>query len=841
MGLFGSRLRAHVLVVMLGVALGGIAEGATYYVNAATGNDANAGTSPGAAWASLTPVNGTAFAPGDSVLFAGGQSFAGTLTLDADDSGSSGAPLQISSYGDGWATLDGGTGRGLFATDCSYLSISDLYLVGDGRLTGNAAWGLYVDGGTAIQIDSVDVSGFQHSGVEVGGVTGVTITNVHAHQNGFAGISIGSYIPEWSTDVYIGYSLVENNPGDPTITNNHSGNGIIVGYADGAVVEYCEATNNGWDMPWSGNGPVGIWAWNSNDVTIQHNVAHHNRSTALDGGGFDLDGGVSNSVLQYNLSHNNDGYGYLLCQYSGAADFSNNVVRYNISQDDQYGISVCAGSPNVSGMEIYNNTIYNSTGLALGFIRWGSGDWSDVYFWNNIFVTTGQTVSGASYRETFENNLYWSTGGSTGFWVDGYTDLDAWAAATGQEMMNGLVIGLSADPLLVGMGAATLTDPLLLDQLPQYRLQEGSPCIGAGMEITDDGGQDLWGSALPQIGSPDIGVHQTDAAPAANADNGHYYKSVRVSGGVTWDEAKARAESHQFTDGGQTLQGYLAAITSAEESQFARDVPPDGIPGDGYWLGGYQEPGSAEPDGGWRWVSEEPFEFTNWLPGEPNDGAPEENEDAIHFTNLTDMWNDLPASERLAGYLVEFGGINALPVAEAGGPYAGLSTAVQADVDPDTINLQHVDKWVTVYLVADATGTASVQLDGSASQDPDGDPLSYWWVVRDGVGAEVLTATGSQPLIELPIGDYTAELTVNDGTDESAPDVATISVQAVDLGAVDAAAITIRGPAAGPDVPCERSKVRVGAMLVGKFDGRLLAQSLIVDQPNLITVAGPVD
>ena len=80
-----------------------------------------------------------------------------------------------------------------------------------------------------------------------------------------------------------------------------------MGHAEVALVEYCESLFNGWDQPWTGNGPVGIWTHDADRVTIQHCIAHHNRSTALDGGGFDFDGGVTNSVLQYNYSHDNFG------------------------------------------------------------------------------------------------------------------------------------------------------------------------------------------------------------------------------------------------------------------------------------------------------------------------------------------------------------------------------------------------------------------------------------------------------------------------------------------------------------------------------------------------------
>ena len=130
------------------------------------------------------------------------------------------------------------------------------------------------------------------------------------------GISIG--YEKRSSDLHIGHCVAKNNPGNPSNLTNHSGNGIVVGNAQNVIIEYCEAANNGWDMPRKGNGPVGIWAWNSDRVIIQFCVSHDNKSPGDDGGGFDFDGGVTNSILQYNHSYNNHGPGYFICQYPGA-------------------------------------------------------------------------------------------------------------------------------------------------------------------------------------------------------------------------------------------------------------------------------------------------------------------------------------------------------------------------------------------------------------------------------------------------------------------------------------------------------------------------------------------
>ena len=81
-------------------------------------------------------------------------------------------------------------------------------------------------------------------------------------------------------------------------------------------------------------GPVGIWVWDANNALIQNNESHHNRTgSTADGGGFDFDGGVTNSVMQYNYSHDNAGPGYGVYQFRGEA-LNGFTVRYNVSAND---------------------------------------------------------------------------------------------------------------------------------------------------------------------------------------------------------------------------------------------------------------------------------------------------------------------------------------------------------------------------------------------------------------------------------------------------------------------------------------------------------------------------
>lgn len=98
--------------------------GRTFYVSA-TGSDVNAGTSPQAAWRTVTRVNRASLTPGDGVLFQGGATFSDD-SLMPESSGTSGAPLVFGSYGTGRATLT----EGSWFMGKSWLAFTDLAFTG---------------------------------------------------------------------------------------------------------------------------------------------------------------------------------------------------------------------------------------------------------------------------------------------------------------------------------------------------------------------------------------------------------------------------------------------------------------------------------------------------------------------------------------------------------------------------------------------------------------------------------------------------------------------------------------------------------------------------------------
>jgi len=475
-----------------------------YYVSP-SGSDLDPGTRS-QPWQSIEKVNATDFRPGDRVHFQAGKRFGGTIELDRNDSGTTRRKLTVISYGKGRAIIDGGHGSGLRANACDNLIVTNLAFVGIGRKNGSTEDGVRIVESQGTEIDGIETSGFRGSGLCLDGVRDARITHVYAHDNGSAGITVG--YSKLSTRLHIDHCVADNNPGDPSNLTNHSGNGIVVGNVSDVVIEYCEASNNGWDMPRKGNGPVGIWAWNADRVTIQFCISHDNKSPGDDGGGFDLDGGVTNSVLQYNLSYSNDGPGYFLCQYPGAPDFKSNVIRYNISHNDgvknnrRSGIDVYSASPNASDCQVYNNTVYNTNGAAVGF---GGMPTPNIVFRNNVFICSGDAVSGETARGRFENNIYWPADGRA-ISLDGHATIHEWAEATGQEKVGGEFVGRYADPKLAKAGSTMPVDPAELTRLAAYRLRPDSPCLKAGVPIEDNGGRDFWGRRLPQGKRPAIGA-----------------------------------------------------------------------------------------------------------------------------------------------------------------------------------------------------------------------------------------------------------------------------------------------------------------------------------------------
>ena len=393
---------------------------ATDYYVSAEGHDENSGLAFDQAWKSLSPIGRLKLGPGDRILLEGGQRFVGSLSFDQEDVGTESEPITVTSYKGGRATIDAGGDHGLYAYNTAGFVIANLNFIGAGR-TDNTADGVtfYTDLAgdvklTGIRIEDVEVSGFGRSGISIGGWNGtsgfrrVHISKSIAHDNGINGLILYGQKPNSHEDVYIGHTRAYSNSGKPTEAPN-SGSGILLGGVAGGLIEWSTAHDNGAE----GNAGVGIWTYDSRHIVIRHCRSFRNRTAGpTDGGGFDLDGGVTDSILEYNYSHDNDGAGYLLAQYANAPAWSRNIVRYNVTvndarKNDHAAIQSWNGGSGLSDADIHHNIVVigrsdsqSASALAL------SSDSRLFLVHDNVFVAEGQLIVSKIPAEVRGARLY---------------------------------------------------------------------------------------------------------------------------------------------------------------------------------------------------------------------------------------------------------------------------------------------------------------------------------------------------------------------------------------------------------------------------------------------------
>ena len=412
----GPKLLALTIPILLGIpaetaaaAPAGAEKSPMYYVSP-SGDDGATGLSPTAAWRTIARVNSQALRPGDQVLLKAGATFAGTIYLEPAESGTPAAPIAIGSYGrTGRATIDGGTGSALFAYNAAGIRIANLAFEGSGSSTNHSAGiSFYNDlaGNVSLRflrITNVEVSGFE-DGVLIGGYNGksgyedIEITDSSLHGNRDSGLNI--YGPPFhaAAPIYVNSAVsvsrvtAFDNLGDPDNLTKNSGNGIVFGSVKDGTIDHSSMYGNG-SLCRAPEGPSGVLVYDSTDVTVEHNEAYSNhRDGPADGNGIDLDQNVSNSTVQYNYSHDNDGPGLLLYTGQNNSAHVGNTVRYNISENDSrrgaHGGIQLGGR--IYGDAIYQNTVYTSpsgagTPKPLRVLSAGSG----ITVRNNILFASG--------------------------------------------------------------------------------------------------------------------------------------------------------------------------------------------------------------------------------------------------------------------------------------------------------------------------------------------------------------------------------------------------------------------------------------------------------------------
>ena len=568
------------IILFLFINVFSLSAGASTYYVSSLGDDANSGATIATAWRTINRVNASTFLPGDRVLFEGGQTFSGGIWLQASSQGTPAQPIVVSSYGPGMATIASGTSFGFYANNNAGIELRRLRFAGDGRLNNtNSGVIFFIDAlNTHLQylrLDSLEVSGYQKTGITISswngasGYADVRVTACVTHANGEAGLASFSQDLGAHQNWYVGNCKAYDNAGRADVTTTHTGNGIVLSGIDGALIERCEAYNNGWLNANPSGGPVGIWGWCCNNLVIQNCESHHNRSgTTHDGGGFDIDGGCTNSVLQYNYSHDNEGPGFLLAQYPGAPAMHDLIVRYNVSENDarrnnQGALHVWSSGANggIQRAVFHNNTVVitpPADGSRPKAVFITSDGISGISLRNNVLQTSGGLAVLSTYTDSglrLEGNCYWS--GAAPLQLDWkgtiYSGLPAWRAATGQERFaDGRLTGLHADPQV--------------DASPRFVPLPESGVRGAGLDMPTEfnlnpGPYDFNGSPTPSMPARgNIGASEARVNSAPLPVVLTYFTATRKGTGglLRWGTATEQSNAYflvEYSLNGQTYTG----------------------------------------------------------------------------------------------------------------------------------------------------------------------------------------------------------------------------------------------------------------------------------------------
>lgn len=490
---------------------------ATYYLDAANGDDQNAGTAPEKAWKSLSKINASTFGAGDVILLRAGGVWEGQLWPKG--SGAEGRPIRLGKYGEGAQPAIAGKGLAedaVLLKNQEYWEIEDLDVSNTGAQSGvrrgvhvalenfGEAHHLFLRALTVHDVNGID-------GVKANG--GIIYTSAgdkkpsrfvdlrieyneifHTDRNGITGWSDTWERSKWYPSLGV---VVRGNR-----LRDIGGDGILVVATDGAVIEknvVAKANQR------SSGYNVAIWSWSADNTVVQYNEAWGTKGER-DGEGFDSDWNSRNTVIQYNYSHENDGGFLLICNEGShsASESAGNVgtiVRYNISQND-HNRGITLSGP-VKNTLIYNNTIFVGKGAPVDVVLF-----TDWYGWpqktqlmNNIFYADGAARIGHAVSRSKENGHHTS---AAGFGKSEDTRFEANVYFGRMEKAEDAQ-GLTGNPAFAGAGQGGVGR----DTLAGYALLGASAARESGVPLAENGGKDFFGASLAGCEKPDRGAVQS--------------------------------------------------------------------------------------------------------------------------------------------------------------------------------------------------------------------------------------------------------------------------------------------------------------------------------------------
>lgn len=511
--------------------------GTTYYVDCSTAaGGAGTVTEP---LSSLAAVAALTLVPGDAVLFKRGAVCTGALTTNG--SGTAENPIVIDAYGDAEALprLDGnGVPSTVTLSNQEYWEIRNLEITNTDPVAGNR----FVSMRRGLVVSNTDQGQLDHFRIEDLYIHDVTGQN-KKDLDGSGGIQFevrAGSVPSWFNDVVIAGNRIENvnrsginmstawlcrqemawdsgfctksnparNPWTPStglvIRDNQldgiGGDGIVVQMNDGALVEG-NTVNDAANRANQGSN-AGVWAWNADNTTFQHNTVSNTKQLAgnNDGTSFDIDYGTRNTVFQYNTSYSNAGGMVFFCGCASgwlpnAGFASEGVYRYNVSIAEETRSGFLAGATDGA---FYNNTFLITDPRQSTFLSMG-GDGSSVLFANNLFVSlidkplaySAGTVNHVNWR----NNAFFGSGTTWPGTVDAGNKYLPTSDLSSLAIVQALATGANYDQ---NLGELDLSSLAVAE----------NDLAAAGTPVAEEGVTDFFGNAVPSYCAPDIGAFQ---------------------------------------------------------------------------------------------------------------------------------------------------------------------------------------------------------------------------------------------------------------------------------------------------------------------------------------------
>jgi hypothetical protein len=302
-----------------------------------------------------------------------------------------------------------------------------------------------------------------------------------------------------------------------------------------------------------------------------------------------------------------------------------------------------------------------STAQAQQAVQWrveagGNGHWyamtsESARFW----ALNGYCTARGGHLATFANRSECLWVGSQlpvrRSFVGGYQDSSdpnysepngGWKWVTGEPFVLEAATPYGFDNYIVGQNFAWFNDccclcNTYLDDIEDVEavgvIEWSADCNGDGIvdygQCRDGTLPDYDGNNIPDCcerGEPCMLGHYPVQWRVSEGGNGHWYQ--RSGPFANWDVARVYAPR---------TGAHLATLTSATENQIASRLNSQGA----CWVGGFQLSSACEPGCEWRWVSGEPWDYTNWAPGQPDNytGQGSGSENYLQYF-YGDQWND---------------------------------------------------------------------------------------------------------------------------------------------------------------------------------------------------------